>query len=172
MANTEKWRRLGVDDLRLVLAEDEIEKLSSMSVSEDLNDILQKQVDMVADSYRAAMQSKGYIVDIREHYIPNAYKMFVLNLARYQIWTRFPNSKDYALGEEREASYDEATEYLKDPKIGPPIPDYSDDPELSGRTDLTAIPDDIAITMPNLQLNSIEYGMLGIDKVYYNRGIF
>ena len=38
-------------------------------------------------------------------------------------------------------------ELLKDPYIGVPEPDYSDDPELSGRTDLTST-SDASLTLP------------------------
>lgn len=142
------WKRLTPDDLRLVLAQDELDKLSSCSLgAEELGQILQDQLDMVSDAYRGAFASKGYDVDVRDHYTPASYRNFVLNYARFQIFTRFPMTGDYALDENRKKQWEEAQGLLKDPFIGTERPDYSDDPELSGRTDLSSRGDG-AITMP------------------------
>lgn len=43
--------------------------------------------------------------------------------------------------------YEKAQEMLEDPTLGVPVPDYSDDPELSGRSDLTAMTDS-SLTIP------------------------
>ena len=118
-----------------------------MSIEESIDDIIQQQIDCVADSYRAAFSSKGYAMDIRPHYLPNAYRLYALCIARYYICTRFPNSLNIFLDEPRKELYTQAMELLKDPYIGVPEPDYSDDPDLSGRTDLTSI-SDASLTLP------------------------
>ena len=118
-----------------------------MSIEESIDDIIQQQIDCVADSYRAAFSSKGYAMDIRPHYLPNAYRLYALCIARYYICTRFPNSLNIFLDEPRKELYTQAMELLKDPYIGVPEPDYSDDPELSGRIDLTSI-SDASLTLP------------------------
>ena len=118
-----------------------------MSIEESIDDIIQQQIDCVADSYRAAFSSKGYAMDVRPHYLPNAYRIYALCIARYYICTRFPNSLNIFLDEPRKDLYTQAMELLKDPYIGVPEPDYSDDPELSGRTDLTSI-SDASLTLP------------------------
>ena len=102
---------------------------------------------MVSDAFRGAWQSKGYAVDVRPHYTCPNYKTFILNYARWEIWTRFPMTEDYALSEPRQKLYEEARDMLKDPRLGVTRPDYSDSPELSGRTDLSAQPD-AAISVP------------------------
>ena len=38
----EKWIRLTSDDIRQVLAEDEIQKLQTMSIEESIDDIIQQ----------------------------------------------------------------------------------------------------------------------------------
>ena len=140
------WKRLDIDDLRLVLSEDEVQKLDQRSLDDSmLSTVIQTQLDTVADAFRGAWQSKGYTVDERDHYIAPEYKQFVLNYARWQIWTRFPMTEDYALSEPREKQYEEAAALLKDPYIGVSKPDYSDDPDLSAKTMSST---DAAISMP------------------------
>lgn len=56
----------------------------------------------------------------------------MLNYARWQIWTTFPMTEDYALSDPRKYMYEEAKELLKNPYMATTKPDYSDDPELSG----------------------------------------
>ena len=111
---------------------------------------------MVADSFRGAWMAKGYNVDVRDHYIAPEYRNSVLNYARYQIFTRFPMAENYALSEPRKKQYEEAYDLLKNPYIGVSKPDYSDDPELSGRTDLTAT-HDAAITVPWQKFPSLPF---------------
>lgn len=140
------WKQLTIDDLRLVLAEDEIEKLNERSLADDkFLVVIQQQLDTVADAFRGAWQSKGYTIDIRDHYVAPEYIQFVLNYARWQIWTRFPMTEDFALSKPREKQYEEAAELLKDPYIGVSKPDYSDDPQLSS---MTQHDHDAAISMP------------------------
>lgn len=73
--------------------------------------------------------------------------MYALSLARYFIWTRFPNSSQIALDDPRKALFEKAQELLESPWLATPAPDYSDDPELSGDTSLTAY-EDAALTLP------------------------
>ena len=107
------WKQLTPDDLKLVLAEDELDKLSTCSLAEDkLSVILQDQLDMVADAFRGAFQSKGYNVDVRDHYTPASYKNFILNYARFEIFTRFPMTGDYALDDNRKKQWEEAQKMM------------------------------------------------------------
>lgn len=142
------WNRLTINDLRLVLAEDEVEKLNERSLDDEkFQQVVQQQLDMVSDFFRGAFQSKGYPVDVRPHYTPPEYKTPILNYARWEIWTRFPMTEDYALSDPRKKQYEEARDLLKNPYIGVSRPDYSDDPELSGNTSLSGLWDG-AIKMP------------------------
>ena len=119
---------------------------------------------MVSDAFRGAWQSKGYAVDIRSHYTCPNYKTFILNYARWEIWTRFPMTEDFALSEPRKKQYEEARDLLKNPYIGTTKPDYSDDPDLSGRTDLSSL-DDGAIALPWLKMPAVPYDS-GFAQVY------
>ena len=146
------WKRLDFYDLTEILAQDEIDKLNGYSLSANIEDICQKQLDSVADLYRGSWRSKGYALDVREHYVAPEYRIPVLNYARWQLWTRFPNSKDVGLDEPRKAAYEEAKELLKSPFIGTSKPDYSTDTELSADASLSAS-NDGAISMPYLTIN-------------------
>ena len=78
------WTHLTPKDLRLVLAEDELDKLRTCSLDpEELDTILQQQLDIVSDAFRGAFQSKGYQIDVRDHYMSSSYRVFVLNYARF-----------------------------------------------------------------------------------------
>lgn len=166
---TAKWVRLNINDLRLVLAEDEIQKLDNLSKSTNISAIINDQLDMVSDLYRGALAAKGFNIDIRAHFTAPEYRNIVLNYARWQIWTRFPSTEDFALTKPRENLFEEAQEYLKDPKIGVSTPDYSDDPDLSGRTDLTAY-NDGALSLPFLKFNSWDSGFM--SNMYKNSKIY
>ena len=139
------WKQLTIDDLRLVLAEDEVDKLNEVSIDPSLSAVIQYQLDMVSDAYRGSWRSKGYIVDVRDHYVAPEYRNAVLNYARFQIFTRFPMTPGFALDENRKKQYEEAADLLKDPYIGVSKPDYSDDPELSS---MTQYDHDAAISLP------------------------
>lgn len=160
------WKRLNFEDLQKVLAYDEYDKLNNMSLESNIKDICQQILDNVSDMFRGAFLGKGYLIDIRDHYIPQSYFIPVLNYARYQIWTRFPNSANTALDEPRKLAYEEAKELLKDPYIGTEEPDYSDDPELSGDTSLNNI-NDGSITLPYQRIISQPY-KYGFKNPYIN----
>lgn len=157
------WERLDIDDLRLTLAEDEVQKLNTCSLDENLSGVIQQQLDMAADAFRGAWQSAGYNIDVRDHYVAPQYKQFVLDYARWAIWTRFPMTEGYALSEPRQKQYEFALKLLEKPFLGVEKPDYSDDPDLSGNTDLTAT-HDAAITLPWQKFPSMpfEYGFFDV----------
>lgn len=162
------WERLDIDDLRLVLSEDEVEKLNERSLADDkLNVIIQEQLDVVADAFRGAWKSKGYELDVREHYVAPEYRNAVLNYARFQIFTRFPMTTSFALDENRKKQYEEAAELLKDPYIGVSKPDYSDDPSLSS---LTKARYDSAISVPWLKFQPMPFDD-GFPEAYWSGGI-
>ena len=152
-----KWKRLTIDDLRLVLAEDEVDKLENRSLDEDVQNIIQSQLDCVADAFRGAWKSKGYEVDVREHY----------DYARYQIWTRFPMTEDFALSEPRKKQYEEAQDMLRDPILGTSKPDYSDDPELSSLNNARY---DNAISVPWLKFPPMPWDD-GFPEAYWRGGV-
>lgn len=163
------WNRLTIDDVRLVLSEDEVEKLNERSLADSkLSVVIQQELDAVADAYRGAWQSKGYPIDVRDHYVAPEYKQFVLNYARWQIWTRFPMTEDYSLSKPREKQYDEAAALLKDPYIGVSKPDYSDDPQLSGLNQPTH---DAAITVPWLKFPPMPFDE-GFPQAYWTGGFY
>lgn len=158
------WKRLTIDDMRLVLAEDEVEKLNERSLEDSkLSVVIQEQLDVVADAFRGAWQSKGYPIDVRDHYVAPEYKQFVLNYARWQVWTRFPMAENYSLSEPREKQYEEAQELLKNPYIGVSKPDYSDDPTLSS---LNTHAKDAAITVPWLKFAPMPFDT-GFPQAYW-----
>ena len=75
------WKHLTIDDLKLVLAQDEVSTLEARSV--EITDIINKQLDIVADMFRGAWSAKGYKLDIREHYVAPEYVIPILNYARW-----------------------------------------------------------------------------------------
>lgn len=75
------WLRPTIEHLKLVLAQDEIEKLEN--ASSDLSGRIQGQLDATADLYRSAYLQKGYTLDVRDHYIDSGYLIPMLNYARY-----------------------------------------------------------------------------------------
>lgn len=157
------WKHATVQDLKLVLSQEEIDKLSTIST--DLSARIQGQLDAVADQFRGSFTAKGYTIDVREHYIDDGYLVPMLNYARWQIWTTFPMAENYALSEPRKKLFEQAVELLKNPYLGTSEPDYSDGPELSGNTgyQLSADP---AITIPWLRLPPLP-GECGFPAVYW-----
>ena len=152
------WKRLTIDDLKLVLAQSEVDQLEERSV--EIADIINKQLDIVVDMFRGAWSAKGYKIDVRPHYVAPEYIIPVLNYARWQIWTRFPATENISLAENRKAGYDEAVELLKNPYIQVSKPDYSNDPVLSADTELNKI-EDGAISLPYLKIDSPFSGFIG-----------
>ena len=131
------WKHYNIDDMRLYLSEDEIQALDNMSKSDDISAIINSQLDDVVDAFRGAWESKGYALDTREHYCAPEYKMFVMNIARYQSWTRFNMSPAVGLDEARTKEYEKYLELMKNPYIGTSKPEWEyssenpDNPEAS-----------------------------------------
>ena len=147
------WKHLTIDDLKLVLAQDEVSTLEARSV--EITDIINKQLDIVADMFRGAWAAKGYKLDIREHYVAPEYVIPVLNYARWQIWTRFPATENISLAENRKAGYDEAVKLLENPYIGTSDPYDPTDPDNPNENDKIK---DSAISMPYLRFDDPYFG--------------
>lgn len=127
------WKRLTTNDLRTILSEDEVEKLNDLATLSAGVDV-QNGIDIVSDTWRGALLAKGVTVDERDHYTPASYRYWILVMARHAVWTRFPNTPAYALDDARREEYKKALEMLASPTLAAEKPDYSDDPELSGKT--------------------------------------
>lgn len=131
------WRQLTKDDLRLALAEDELERLGTLSLDESkIEVVLQETLDNSADAFRSAWSAKGYEIDPREHYISTGYTEFILAFARWNLWNRFPMADNYALSEARKLQYERAMELLKNPWLGTDKVNWTD-PDLSAYTALS-----------------------------------
>lgn len=122
------WKKLDTDDLKLILAQDELDRLSTLSIDSTLTDVMQKTLDMVAAVWRGALSAKGYTLDTRDLYIPAAYQYWVLVHARWALWTRFPNASNVALDAAREKEREQALELLENPYIDVEKPDWEHDP--------------------------------------------
>lgn len=128
------WKRLTTNDLRTLLSEDEVEKLTELATLSSGVDV-QNAIDMVSDTWRGALQAKGVTIDVRDHYTPASYRYWILVHARWAVWTRFPGTPAYALDDARKDEYKKALEILGSAQLAAEKPDYSDDPELSGYVD-------------------------------------
>jgi hypothetical protein len=127
------WKQLTVEDMRLLLSDDEITILQSNSISDE---IITNQINLVSDAFRGAFSAKGYEIDVREHFMPASYSLAVLNIARVQVWSRFPHSPQIALDEVRQKEYERYLDLLKDPYIGTELPEWeysSNNPESTGK---------------------------------------
>lgn len=133
------WKRLTIDDVKLVLAQDEIDKLSELSLSPELTSVVNDTCDLIASTWRGAIQAKGNSIDPRDFYLPSCYWYHALAMIRQALWTRFPNSGVIALDERRVKEYEAAMELLKQPylevdKVEWYLPDGTPNPELSAYT--------------------------------------
>lgn len=123
------WKKLTVDDLKLILSQDEITALDTLSKEVGI-DRIQGCMNMVSDMWRGAFLAHGYSLYARPHWTPASYHYYILVHARYAIWTNFPMSPLVALDEARTKEYEKAKEILdKIPFAVNPI-DYEDDPDL------------------------------------------
>ena len=150
------WSHLTIDDMKLYLSQDELDALNTYSV--DIEDVINKQLDAIADMFRGAFVSKSYEIDTRDHYIPSSYKHFVCSYARYVIWQRFPMSPNVALDDARKEEYKLVSELLKDAYIGVDKPDWehsSNNPDNTGK----------------IQGGSIKLPFLRMDQSLYDWGI-
>ena len=153
------WSQLTIDDMKLYLSQDELDSLNTYST--DIEDVINKQLDTIADMFRGAFVSKSYEIDTREHYIPSAYRHFVCTYARYVIWQRFPMSPNVALDDARKAEYELVSDLLKDAYIGVDKPEWehsSSNPENPDNTGKT-------------QGGSIKIPFLRMDQSLYDWGI-
>lgn len=99
------WKKLDINDLRTILSEDELDKLRTLSLDAEIDNIVNDGLNLISDTWRGALGAKGYTLDIRAHYTPPEYRYWILTHARYAIWTRFPNTPGIALDKAREAEY-------------------------------------------------------------------
>lgn len=148
-----EWKRLDINDLRKILSQDEVERLDTLSLGEGQTQAINNILDLVSDTWRGAFSSKGYYVDVREHYTPPTYHYWILVHARHACWARFPNSGQIALDDPREKEYEKALEILAKPTQATPAPDYSSDPVLSGDTSLYD-KQDAAILVPDMRIKT------------------
>lgn len=156
------WKHLTFDDMRLYLAKDELDRLKTSNIDQDLTTVVNDTLDMVSDTFRGAWKSKGYVMDSRDHYTDSAYRPFILAYTRWVLWNRFPAAGDYALTETRKDEFEMAKELLKNPYIGTtePKPDDPDpDPGLSAKTS------DAAISVPWMKFPGEPYDT-GFWQVY------
>lgn len=122
------YKKLTIDDLKLILAQDEIDKLSELSLDSQMTDNINKTIDMISNMWRSALSAKGYMLDIRPGYIPDGYQYWVLVHARWAVWTRFPQSATIALDDSRKAEYEQALKLLEKPYIDVEKPEWENDP--------------------------------------------
>lgn len=133
------WKKLTIEDLQVILSQDEIDSLNTLSLDPTKTQVVQDMIDMASDLYRGAFISKSYEIDTREHYTSSNYRHFILVYARWAIWTRFPMSPSIALDDARKAEYELAVDMLKDPKIGVEKPEWEhsskniDNPDNQGQ---------------------------------------
>ena len=153
------WSQLTIDDMKLYLSQDELDSLNTYSTNVD--EVVNKELDVIADMFRGAFISKSYEIDTREHYIPSSYKHFVCVYARWSLWTRFPMSPSVALDDARKAEYELVKGLLKDAYIGVDKPSWEhsssnpDNPDNAGAQ----------------QGGSIKIPFLRMDQSLYDWGI-
>ena len=150
------WSQLTIDDMKLYLSQDELDSLNTYSTNVD--EVVNKELDVIADMFRGAFISKSYEIDTREHYIPSSYKHFVCVYARWSLWTRFRMSPSVALDDARKAEYELVKDLLKDAYIGVDKPEWehsSNNPDNTGK----------------IQGGSIKLPFLRFDQSLYDWGI-
>lgn len=125
------WKQLDINDLRLILSEQETVQLNTYSVNEEMTEVINNTINLVAATWRGALGAKGYTLDTREYYLPSSYWYYVLVHARQAVWTRFPNSENIALDERRLDEYNKAMELLENPFISTELPEDEYNPTLS-----------------------------------------
>lgn len=128
------WREITTSDVQTLLSEDELEKLQTLSTAKATGKDVEDAIDLIASMWRGALQAKGIQIDVRDNYVPDTYRYWIIVMIRHAIWTRFPNTPAYALDDARREEYKKALEMLASPTLAAEKPDYSDDPELSGKT--------------------------------------
>lgn len=150
------WSPLSFDSLKIVLAKSEIDRLTELQ-DEDIQ-IIEDTLDIVADTFRGALSSKGFKISTLEHSIPSSYRLPALIIARRQVWTRFPNSQDYALDDIRQKEVEWAENVLKNVPYDIDNIPWKDDPENPENPEYK--PEDLqgSIQVPYLRFTPYPYG--------------
>ena len=130
------WKKLEMNDLRLVLSEDEMDKLNELSLDESITAVIDDTIELVSNVWRGALKAMGMEIDPRDGYTPSTYWYWVLCHARYACWSRFPNSSVIAIDEVRKEEMKRAMDLLKEPYLDVDavewtLPDGSPNPDLS-----------------------------------------
>lgn len=130
------WKKLEMNDLRLVLSEDEMDKLNELSLDESITAVIDDTIELVSNVWRGALKAKGMEIDPRDGYTPSTYWYWVLCHARYACWSRFPNSSVIAIDDVRKEEMKRAMDLLKEPYLDVDavewtLPDGSPNPDLS-----------------------------------------
>lgn len=149
------WNELTTDDFKAILSQDELDLLQTISTDGE-TDVVQNAIDLVVQQFRGAFIGKGYEIDVRDQYIPDSYRLPVLQYSRYVVWSRFPNSPNIALDEVRKEQVKQALELLKDPYIGLDKPEWqysSKNPDTAGSLQAGSI------TVPPMKFDEMRYAL-------------
>lgn len=160
------WKQLTIEDLKMVLSQDEIDRVNSLSLDPALSCVVNDTLDMVSDTWRGALAGKSVKLDTRAHYTPSSYSYYILVHARQVIWSRFPNSQVYAIDEIRKDEAKRALEMLQKTTIGVEPPDWEHDPENPDNPDFRGYKAG-SITLPKLRFDEdlFHYHNLSIDLI-------
>lgn len=150
------WTPLEFNDLKIVLAKDEIDKLTELQ-DEDIQ-IVNMTLDIIADTFRGAIKSKGLKLSTVEHSVPSSYKLPALILARKQLWTRFPNSQNIALDDIRQKEIEWAEKILKDIPFDVDNIPWEDDPENPNNPEYKETNLQGSIKVPYMRFTQFPYG--------------
>ena len=159
------WKELTINDLQVILSQDEVDALNTLSLDPSKTHVVQDMIDMASDLYRGAFISKSYEIDTREHYTPTSYKHFILVYARWAIWTRFPMSPSIALDDARKAEYELACDMLKDPMLGVDKPDWEHSNKNPENPDNAGQQQGGSIKLPFLRFDSELYHWAAISAI-------
>lgn len=151
------WKRLDINDLQVILSQDEIDALNTLSLDPSKTHVVQDMIDMAADLYRGVFISKSYEIDTRLHYTPSNYAHFVLVYARWAMWTRFAMSPSIALDEARKDEYKLACDMLKKPTIGVDKPEWEYSSKNVDNPDNTVVQQGGSIGLPFLRMDEQLY---------------
>lgn len=150
------WTQLEFNNLKTVLAKEEIEKLTELQ-DEDKT-IVEETLDLVADLFRGAIKSKGLNVSTLEHSVPSSYKLPALIIARRQVWTRFPNSQNIALDDIRQKEVEWAENILKTVPFDIDTIPWEDDPTNPENPEYKEQDLQGSIQVPYLRFTPYPYG--------------
>ena len=57
------WKKLEMNDLRLVLSEDEMDKLNELSLDESITAVIDDTIELVSNVWRGALKAKGMEIE-------------------------------------------------------------------------------------------------------------